>query len=167
MPQRLPIVSGDDGSWGTILNQYLKKEHVDDGTDNAANGGHKTITVQAGTSSAGTAPIKLTSGSLMLAPEAGAIEFQDDHYFVTQTTGATRKVVAAYDDTSGATGDMYYRDASGNFLRLPVGSPAYVLTSVGGVPVWAEAQSGGGGSGGGGGLTQGQINAAIASNGIM
>lgn len=166
MPQRLPIVSGDDGSWGTILNQYLKKEHFDDGTDNAANGGHKTITVKAGTTAANTAPIKLTSGSLMTTPEAGAIEFLTDRYYVTQTTSATRKVVAAYDDTSGATGDMYYRDASGNFIRVPIGSPAYVLTSVGGVPVWAEAPSGGGGSGDGG-LTQGQVNAIAASNGIM
>jgi len=165
MPQRLPIVSGDDGTWGTILNQYLKKEHYDDGTDNSANGGHKTITVQPGTATAGTAPIKLASGTLLTTPEAGAIEFLSDRYYVTQTTDATRKVVAAFDDTSGATGDTYYRDASGNFIRLPVGDSTYVLTSVGGVPTWA-APSGGGG-GGSGGLTQGQVNAIATSNGIM
>lgn len=35
--QRLPIVNDDDGIWGDILRQYLKKEHTDNGTDNAAN----------------------------------------------------------------------------------------------------------------------------------
>ena len=77
-PQRLPIVDSDDGVWGDILRQYLMKEHYNDDTDNSVNGGHKTITVQAGTATAGTAPIKLTSGTLLTTPEAGAIEFLTD-----------------------------------------------------------------------------------------
>ena len=85
-PQRLPIVNSDDGIWGDILRQYLMKEHYNDDTDNAVNGGHKTITVRAGTTCAGTAPIKLTSGSLMTTPEAGAIEFLTDALYFTQTT---------------------------------------------------------------------------------
>ena len=89
-PQRLPIVNSDDGAWGDIINQYIKKEHYDDGTDNAVNGGHQKITVRAGTTAAGTAPIKLTSGSLMTAAEAGAIEFLTDRFYVTQTTSTTR-----------------------------------------------------------------------------
>src|SRR6476659_6936865 len=117
-PQRLPIVNSDDGTWGDILRQYLLKEHYDDGTDNAVNGGHKTITIRAGTTSAGSAPIKFTSGSLMTTPEAGAVEFLTDNLYFTQTTSTTRKKIAAYDDTSGATGDIYYRDSSGYFVRL-------------------------------------------------
>lgn len=140
-PQRLPIVNSDDGVWGDILRQYLMKEHYDDGTDNAVNGGHKTITIRAGTSGAGTAPLKFTSGTLMTTPEAGAIEFNSDTLYFTQTTSTTRKKIAAYDDTSGATGDIYYRDSSGYFKRLGIGSTNDVLTVSGGLPVW-QAPSG-------------------------
>jgi hypothetical protein len=145
MPQRLPIVNGDDGLWGTILNQYLEKEHFNDGTDNPVNGGHKTVTIQPGTAAAGTAPLKLTSGTLLSAPEAGAVEFNSNRFYVTQTSGSTRKVVAAFDDTSGATGDMYYRDSSGHFVRLGIGSSTHVLTVSGGLPAWQAATGGGGG----------------------
>lgn len=140
-PQRLPIVNSDDGVWGDILRQYLLKEHYDDGTDNAVNGGHKTITVRAGTASAGTAPLKFTSGTLLSTPEAGAIEFNSDNLYFTQTTSTTRKKIAAYDDTSGATGDIYYRDSSGYFKRLGIGSTNDVLTVSGGLPVWAAGGS--------------------------
>lgn len=134
-PQRLPIVNSDDGVWGDILRQYLLKEHYDDGTDNAVNGGHKTITIRAGTSGAGTAPLKFTSGTLMTTPEAGAVEFNSDTLYFTQTTSTTRKKIAAYDDTSGATGDIYYRNSSGYFTRLGIGSTNDVLTVSGGLPV--------------------------------
>jgi len=151
--QRLPIVNSDDGAWGDILNQFLAKEHYNTGVDNAANGGHQAITIRPGTTAAGTAPIKFSSGSLMTTPEAGAFEFLTDRFYVTQTTSTIRKVVAAYDDTSGATGDVYYRDSSGNFVRLPIGSTNYVLTVSGGVPTWAAAP------GGGTGMTQQQTMA--------
>lgn len=151
--QRLPAVNGDDGAWGDILNQFLSKEHYNTGLDNAANGGHATITVRPGTPAVGTAPLKLTSGSLLTAPEAGAVEFLTDKLYMTQTTGTTRKVVAAYDDSAGATGDVYYRDSGGNFIRLPIGTNTYVLTSNGTVPAWAAP------AGGGGGLSQQQVMA--------
>lgn len=136
--QRLPIVDGDDGDWGDILNQYLSKEHYDTGLNNPVNGGHKTITIRPGTTTAGTAPLKFSSGSLMTTPEAGAVEFLTDRFYLTQTTGTTRKVIAAYNDAGGTAGDTYYRDASGNFVRLGVGSPTEVLTVSGGsLPSWA------------------------------
>ena len=46
---------------------------------------------------------------------------------------------------SDATGDMYYRDASGHLERVGVGSDGQVLTSTGTVPNW-EAAGGGGSS---------------------
>lgn len=95
--QRLPIVDGDDGLWGEILNQFLEKEHYNTGVDNVANGGHKSITVRAGTTAAGTAPLKLTSGPLMTAPEVGAVEFLTDKLYFTQTTSTTRKVITTGD----------------------------------------------------------------------
>ncbi len=138
-PQRLPFVNGDDGAWGDIINQYLKKEHYDDGTDNAANGGHQKITIRPGTAAAGTAPLKFSSGAVMSTPEAGAIEFNNDKLYFTQTTGPTRKTIAAYDDGSGAAGDTYYRDSSGNFVRLAAGSNGQVLTLASGIPAWQSA----------------------------
>ncbi len=140
--QRLPIVDGDDGAWGDILNQFISKEHYNTGANNAANGGHRVITIRPGTTAAGTAPLQFTSGSLLITPEIGAVEFLGDKLYFTQTTGTTRKVLAAYDDSSGATGDVYYRDSSGNFVRLGIGSPNQVLTVNSGIPAWAPSQGG-------------------------
>lgn len=135
-PQRLPIVNSDDGVWGDILRQYIAKEHFNDDTDNAANGGHKTVTIRPGTAASGTAPLKFTSGTLMTTPEAGAVEFNNNLLYFTITSGTVRKKIAMYDDTSGATGDLYYRDSSGNFSRLGVGTDGQVLSAAGGQPVW-------------------------------
>lgn len=137
-PQRLPSVNGDDGVWGDILNQFISKEHYDSGADSATNGGHQKITIRAGSATAGTAPLKFTSGTVLTSPEAGAIEFNSDRLYFTQTTGTTRKVVAAFDDTSGATGDLYYRDSSGNFTRLGIGSGNQVLKVSSGLPSWGQ-----------------------------
>jgi len=52
------------------------------------------LNLKAGTATAGTAPIKLTSGVLLTAPEAGAVEFLTDAYYATITTDAARKTFA-------------------------------------------------------------------------
>lgn len=155
MTRRLPVVDSDDGTWGDWLNNFLIKEHYDTtGVPGVDNGGHKTITVRPGTTAAGTAPLKLTSGPLMTAAEAGAIEFLNDKLYFTQTTGTARKAIATfYDDGNGATGDVFYRDASGNFVKLGIGSPNQVLTTLGGIPAWSNS------SAVGGGLTQQQVMA--------
>lgn len=107
--QRLPAINGDDGAWGDILNQYIAKEHYSADTDlNAAtseNGSHKTVTIRPGTTTAGTAPLKLTSGSLMNTPEAGAIEFLTDKlYFTKTTTLSTARMVITTGDTNITVG---------------------------------------------------------------
>ena len=142
--QRLPVVDGDDGEWGDILNQFILKEHYDTGVNNTANGGHKTITIRPGTSSVGNAPLKFSSGSLLITPEIGAVEFLDNRLYFTQTTGPVRKVFATFDDSSGATGDIYYRDSSGNFVGLPIGANGKFLSVSGGLPSWQTGGSGGG-----------------------
>lgn len=139
-PQRLPIVDDDDGVWGDILRKYLEKEHYNDDTNNAANGGHKNVTIRAGTSGAGGAPLKLASGALLSTAEAGAIEFNTDRLYFTNTSGPTRQAIATY-DTSGSTGDIYYRDASSNFTRLAIGGSNQVLTVSGGLPSWQNPSS--------------------------
>ena len=155
--QRLPIVNSDDGAWGDILNQFLGKEHYDGDANTgggSTNGGHQTITIQPGTATAGTAPLKFTAGTLLATKEAGAVEFNSDRLYITTST-PTRKTIAAYDDASGATGDIHYRDSSGNFVRLGIGSTNDVLTVSGGLPSW---QAGGSGSG----LTQPQVFARLS-----
>jgi hypothetical protein len=97
--QRLPIVNSDDGVWGDILRQYLMKEHYNNDTDNAANGGHQFVTIRPGTTTA--APLTLTSGSLLSTPAIGAIEFNNDTLYFTKTTGATRMQLVA--DTATQT----------------------------------------------------------------
>ncbi|MDN5275060.1 MAG: hypothetical protein JWP06_961 [Candidatus Saccharibacteria bacterium] len=136
--QRLPIVNSDDGLWGDIIRQFLMKEHYNDDTDNAVNGGHKAVTIRAGTATAGTAPLKLTSGTLLSTAEAGAVEFNTDSLYFTITTGAVRKKVALYDDASGATGDLYYRDSSGNFVRLGIGATGKTMKVNSGLPSWDD-----------------------------
>lgn len=82
---RLPFVDGDDGQWGDILNQFIAKEHYDTGSDNVANGGHKNITIRPGTATAGTAPLKFTSGTLLATPEAGTIEYLSGKFYIRGT----------------------------------------------------------------------------------
>lgn len=137
--QRLPLVDGDDGAWGGILNQYIEKEHYNTGLDNSANGGHKNVTLRPGAAVAGAAPLKFTSGSLLTAAEAGAVEYLSGKFYFTDST-PTRKTAAIYDDSSGATGDVYYRDSGGNFVRLAVSAtPSSVLYVNGGLPAWGPA----------------------------
>ena len=137
--QRLPIVNSDDGVWGDIIRQFLAKEHFNDDTDNPVNGGHQTITIRAGTATAGTAPLKFTSGTLLTTPEAGALEFNNNFLYFTITSGTVRKKVALYDDSAGATGDLYYRDSTGNFVRLGASSDGKTLRLSGGLPSWSDA----------------------------
>lgn len=140
-PQRLPRVDDDDGIWGDILLKYLTKEHYNIDNDDAENGGHKNVTIRPGTAGAGGAPLKFTSGTLLTTPEVGAMEFAGDNLYLTQTSGATRKKVALYDDASGATGDMYYRNSSGSFTRLAAGAASQILTISGGIPTWQTPSS--------------------------
>jgi hypothetical protein len=131
--QRLPVVNGDDGQWGDMLNQFIKKEHHDTGLNDAKNGGHQTITIQPGTTTPGSAPLKFFSGALLTNPEVGAVEFKTDRLYFT---GSSRKTIAAYDDTNGAAGDLYYRDAGTNIVRLGLGSVGQGLSVTSSTPVW-------------------------------
>jgi hypothetical protein len=60
--------------------------------------------IKAGTTTAGTAPLKLTSGTLLGTPEVGAIEFLADDYYATITTGTARKGLILNDGTNLTSG---------------------------------------------------------------
>lgn len=58
----------------------------------------------------------------------------------TATLGSNILRVAGsvrFDLGSDATGDTFYRDASGNFVRLAAGTDGHVLTLASGIPSWA------------------------------
>lgn len=137
--QRLPTVNGDDGAWGDILNEFLGKEHYNGDANytpgTSTNGGHETVTIRPGTTAAGTAPLKLTSGPLMTTPEVGAIEFLTDGLYFTQTSSAERRVIP-HVSLTGATGDIYYRHPTAQLVRLAIGSTNQVLSVAAGVPAW-------------------------------
>lgn len=133
----LPIVNNDDGTWGDILRWYLSKEHYNNDTDDPTNnGGHQNITIRAGTTTA--APITFSSGVTLTTATAGTMEYDGSYYYLT-TSAATRKKLAIYNDASGATGDTYYRDSSGNFTRLAAASNGNMLTLASGIPSWTAS----------------------------
>ncbi len=146
MAERLPVVGGDDGSWGTVLNNWLLKEHYDtnDGNTNASNGMHKGVTIRAGTASVAPLTFTTTSAALLTTPAAGTLEIDSSGLlYYTQTTGSgNRRRVMYYDATSAATGDIFYRDSSGDIVRLGIGSSSYVLTVNSGLPSWQPASAG-------------------------
>ena len=88
-----------------------------------------TIQLKAGTMTASTAPLKLTTGTNLTVAEAGAIEFTTDDLYFTGTTGPTRKLVqfaAAVEDTgagpttlTGAYDVIVKNQGSANTINLP------------------------------------------------
>ncbi len=131
--QRLPIVDSDDGEWGGVLNQYIEKEHYNNGVNDVSNGGHKNITIRPGTSASGTAPLKFTSGSLMTVPEVGAVEFLSDRLYYTQTTAATRKTIATVDDIKYTPTTIWGDGVSASSIQ--VGTKSYVRVPYAGTIV--------------------------------
>jgi len=62
----------------------------------------------------------------------------------TLTDAGRRETISVLGETNGgtgqsgfATGDILYSDGFNSLNKLPIGTDGYVLTSVGGVPVWA------------------------------
>ena len=90
----------------------------------------------AGTASANTAPLKFSSGSLLTTTEAGAIEFYNDNYYATITTGAgtaaARKTIAFLESPSFTTPNI--GAATGNSLALSANITADHLIGGTGVP---------------------------------
>ncbi|MDP9249493.1 MAG: tail fiber domain-containing protein [bacterium] len=115
-------------------------------TPTAGNVGIGTVTptavlqLKAGTASAGTAPLKFTSGTNLTAAEAGAVEWNGTDLFITQTTGPTRKTFAFLESPAFTTPDIGV--ASGTSLKLGDGTlaaPAFAFTSQPGLGIYRNA----------------------------
>jgi hypothetical protein len=95
------------------------------------------VHIKAGTATAGTAPLKFTSGTSLTTAEAGAVEFTTDDLFFTITTGAARKGIVLDNGarlTSGkipvATTNGRLIDSSGISATIPI-APVAPLTVAG------------------------------------
>lgn len=73
------------------------------------------LTVSAGGTAAGSAPIKMTSGSLMTTAEVGGLEFLTDKFYATITTGAARKEFTL-NDAALTSGRMPFVTTNGRLL---------------------------------------------------
>lgn len=82
------VIFNDAGSFGADAGMTY---------DKVANTLVTLLRPPAGTAAANTAPIKLTSGSLMTAAEIGSVEFLTDKFYGTITTGTARKELVLAD----------------------------------------------------------------------
>lgn len=62
----------------------------------------------------------------------------------SNTSGSTTNTKLNITPASDATGDLFYRNASGFLTRLGIGSTGQVLTVAAGLPSWAASGGGGG-----------------------
>jgi len=72
--------------------------------------------LKAGTATASTSPLKLTSGTSLTVAEAGAIEFTTDDLFFTITTGAARKGIILNNGTNLILGRIPVATTNGRLL---------------------------------------------------
>jgi hypothetical protein len=109
-----------------------------------------TVVLRAGTATAGTAPLRFTTGTNLTTPVAGSVEWDGTNLYITQ--GTTRKTVAYTDSAiSGGSGSFTTLSASGavtfnsaapqlsltnatsNWITIGAGAaaPAFTTRSVG------------------------------------
>jgi hypothetical protein len=84
--------------------------------------------LKAGTATAGTAPLKFNSGTLMGTAEAGAVEFLSDKYYASITTGASRKELAL-NDAALTSGLPVYATTNGRLTTTATGGNVVAVTS--------------------------------------
>lgn len=123
------------------------------GTSSGTNTGDQTIALTGDVTGTGTGSFVATIGAIkvtnaMLAGSIAASKLVGNDIAtlgtVTAGTLSTGAVIGGVTITVGsdATGDLHYRNASGVFTRLGIGSAAQVLTVAGGLPSWAESSAG-------------------------
>jgi hypothetical protein len=71
------------GSTGIVETQLRSGVYIGSTSTTDYNQPTAKLHIAAGSASAGTAPIKLTSGTLMTTPEDGAIEFDGSELYIT------------------------------------------------------------------------------------
>jgi hypothetical protein len=147
-PQRLPVVGSDDGTWGTILNNWLTINHNDpnNGTTGSTYGYHKNVTIVAGTNSA--APLNFTSGTNLTSATAGAMEYDGTNFYLTPVSTRETILFADFSNVTGTLGlanggtNATSANAAFNNLAPAQGSAAgQYLTTNGTNTSWGYVQT--------------------------
>lgn len=123
------------------------------GTNSGTNTGDQTISLTGNVTGSGVGSFVTTIGAAvvtnaMLAGSITASKLVGTDIVtvgtVTAGTWSTGAVIGPATVTLGsdATGDTYYRNASGVLTRLAIGTVGQVQTVAGGLPSWAAASSG-------------------------
>jgi len=74
------------------------------------------VHIGAGAAAAGSAPLKLTSGTSLTTAEAGAMEFTTDDFFLTITTGAARKGIVLDNGSRLTSGRVPFATTNGRLI---------------------------------------------------
>lgn len=96
--------------------------------------GSALLLLAAGTANSGSAPLKLTSGTVMSLPETGAVEYNGTNLFFTRA-GTTRETVwcgnttTAPSSAAGSSFTAYYGSAASTVLGTP---NAWASVNIGG-----------------------------------
>ena len=93
------------------------------------------IHLAAGTATAGTAPLKFTSGTSLTTAVAGTVEFTTDDLFFTITTGTARKAFVLDDGTRLTSGKYPKATTNGRLIDGPTplaGTKVYYVSDTSG-----------------------------------
>jgi hypothetical protein len=114
------------GSWSIYNASTLDNYHAGD-TGLGVTSPSAVLHIKAGTASAGTAPLKLTSGTILGTAEAGTVEY-DGRFRVTESDAAQRYVVQAASSTKTTAAAPYANDG---FVTLTInGTAVKVMTTA-------------------------------------
>lgn len=111
-------------------NSLLNSNIYDDGT----NVGIGTTTptaalhLKSGTTTAGTAPLKFTSGALNTTSETGAMEYYGSELYFTPT-GTTREIIAYVSDLTTGLSNVAYVNTPNTFSQIQSYSAAFTFNS--------------------------------------
>ena len=115
--QSANLLNGLNSS-GTVLSYINASGNL--GVRMGATAATAYLHLAAGTATAGTAPLKFSSGVSLATPEAGAIEFSTDTLFATITTGAARKGFVLDDGARLTAGRIPAATTNGRLVDGPV-----------------------------------------------
>lgn len=151
------IIGRASGAVSNTASNQLSIQNIIYGVSNSGTGstpstGNIGIGVQAptarfhlpaGTATAGTAPLKFTTGTALTTPSDGAMEYHSSHLYFT--IGSTRYQLdqqggggsVATDTIWDGIGDLVVGTGSNTAARLSIGAANMQLVSNGGAPVWS------------------------------
>ena len=89
------------------------------------------LNLKAGSTTAGTAPLKFTSGTVLGTTEAGAVEYDGSHLYFTATNGGTRYQLDQQAGGGGLTSDADFNTKGGTNAGLNLISGAQNNTFLG------------------------------------